>query len=179
MDVADQDSFAACARRELQEEAFLEPSWMKAAEACFTSHPEGHRNVYLKPKCAPSQHIPGPTGEVRQGHAVAHWFVVLDESTNETEVRTPELTREGQKELRKESAAWRSSTEVETNLQKVVFLRPLAAVINDSVKCVAEIRWQNEPRRQDYAGATSRRQPTADAGGQDQEAEETGKNSQR
>ena len=81
MDVADQDSFAACARRELQEEAYLEPSWMKAAEACFTSHPEGHRNVYLKPKCAPSQHIPGPTGEVRQGHAVAHWFVVLDEST--------------------------------------------------------------------------------------------------
>ena len=54
---------------------------------------------------------------------------------------------------------------METNLQKVVFLRPLAAVINDSVKCVAEIRWQNEPRRQDYAGATSRRQPTADAGG--------------
>ena len=54
---------------------------------------------------------------------------------------------------------------METNLQKVVFLRPLAAVINDSVKYVAEIRWQNEPRRQDYAGATSRRQPTADAGG--------------
>ena len=155
MDAADQDSFAACARRELREEAYLEPSWMEAAEACFASHPEGHRNVYLKPKRAPSQLNPNPTGQDRQGHAVAHWFVVLDESMDETAVCAPRLTREGQQELQEESAAWRPSTEVEENLQKVVFLRPLAAVISDSVRYVAEIRWQNEPRRQYHAGATT------------------------
>ena len=155
MDAADQDSFAACARRELREEAYLEPSWMEAAEACFASHPEGHRNVYLKPKRAPSQLNPNPTGQDRQGHAVAHWFVVLDESMDETAVCAPRLTREGQQELQEESAAWRSSTEVEENLQKVVFLRPLAAVSSDSVRYVAEIRWQNEPRRQYHAGATT------------------------
>jgi len=114
MEEADEMSFAACARRELNEEVRLERSWLNAAEHAYETSPNGHAHYTL--------HCTLQLGRY-QGKTVlvTHWFVSIPSSS-----KPVELTEEGRRESTVGTLSWRTAKVVFENLRQFDFLKPFA-----------------------------------------------------
>tara|TARA_B110001452_G_C15241755_1_gene430087 strand:+ start:5834 stop:16840 length:11007 start_codon:yes stop_codon:yes gene_type:complete len=118
-DLADENSYVKCIKRELSEELDVPDTWAAALHAELNAHPQGHSLLRMH---QPSRNCT---------HHVATWLVPVDSTA------LPTLLTDGQRESLPGTLSWRHADAVIANLSGFHFARPLVALLRGACRAPA------------------------------------------